>query len=87
MQQLVATPHAIHMHKSAEEIAVYVACADITLPSVGERYTVVRGDSLSSIAERLYGDRFAWPRLFDANRQQISNPNLLFAGQVLAVPR
>jgi LPXTG-motif cell wall-anchored protein len=39
MQALVATPHAIHMHKSVDEVSVYVACADITpgaLPRTGE---------------------------------------------------
>jgi Cu/Zn superoxide dismutase len=39
MQTLVATPHAIHMHKSVDEVSVYVACADITpgnLPRTGE---------------------------------------------------
>src|SRR5262249_39829226 len=29
LQALLATPHAIHMHKSPDELAVYVACADI----------------------------------------------------------
>jgi Cu/Zn superoxide dismutase len=29
LQSLLATPHAIHMHKSPDELAVYVACADI----------------------------------------------------------
>ncbi len=39
LQSLAATPHAIHMHKSADELSVYVACADInpsTLPRTGE---------------------------------------------------
>jgi Cu/Zn superoxide dismutase len=31
LQALTSTPHAIHMHKSAEELSVYVACADVKL--------------------------------------------------------
>src|SRR5712691_6679304 len=39
LQTLAATPHAVHMHKSADELSVYVACADInpsSLPGTGE---------------------------------------------------
>ena len=39
LQALAATPHAVHMHKSADELSVYVACADInpsSLPRTGE---------------------------------------------------
>ena len=31
LQQLTASPHAIHMHRSADELAVNVACADIRM--------------------------------------------------------
>ncbi len=51
------------------------------------QYTVVSGDSLSSIAQRWYGDAAQWPRLFEANRQQISDPDRIFPGQVLRVPQ
>jgi LPXTG-motif cell wall-anchored protein len=39
LQTLAATPHAVHMHKSTDELSVYVACADInpaSLPRTGE---------------------------------------------------
>jgi uncharacterized protein YidB (DUF937 family) len=56
-------------------------------PTGGERtYTVVAGDSLSKIAKRLLGDANAWPRIFDANRDQIENANLIRPGQVLRIP-
>ena len=51
------------------------------------QYTVVAGDTLSAIAQQWYGDATQWPRLFEANRDQISNPNLIFPGQVLRVPQ
>jgi nucleoid-associated protein YgaU len=50
-------------------------------------YTVVAGDTLSAIAQQLYGDGSLWPRLFEANRNQIADPNLIFPGQVLRVPQ
>jgi nucleoid-associated protein YgaU len=51
------------------------------------QYTVVSGDTLSAIAQRFYGDGNQWPRLFEANRDRITNPNLIFPGQVLRVPQ
>jgi len=50
-------------------------------------YTIVRGDSLSKIAKRFYGDAMKYPVLFEANREIIKNPDLIYPGQVLRVPR
>ena len=49
-------------------------------------YTVQSGDSLSKIAKREYGDANAWRVIFEANRDQISNPDLIHPGQVLKIP-
>jgi nucleoid-associated protein YgaU len=49
-------------------------------------YTVVRGDTLSAIAQREYGDASRWKVIFEANRDQISNPDLIQPGQVLTIP-
>jgi nucleoid-associated protein YgaU len=51
------------------------------------QYTVVSGDTLSGIAQRFFGDGTLFPRIFEANRDQISNPNLIVPGQVLRVPQ
>jgi nucleoid-associated protein YgaU len=50
------------------------------------QYTVVAGDTLSGIAQRFYGDESQWPRIFQANQDQIDNPDLIFPGQVLRIP-
>jgi LysM repeat protein len=50
------------------------------------RYTVQQGDTLSSIAQRFYGSTGDWNRLFAANRSVLRNPNMIFPGQVLAIP-
>lgn len=49
-------------------------------------HTVKTGDSLSKIAKRFYGDEDDWPRIFDANQHQITDPDVIFPGQVLRVP-
>jgi nucleoid-associated protein YgaU len=48
---------------------------------------VIAGDTLASIAKQLYGDASLWPRIFEANRDQIFNPNLIFPGQTLRIPQ
>ena len=49
-------------------------------------YTVVAGDSLSKIAKREYGDAQKWQAIYQANRDKISNPDLIHPGQVLTIP-
>jgi nucleoid-associated protein YgaU len=49
-------------------------------------YTVRSGDSLSKIAHRIYGHSRHWRLIFDANRDQLDNPDLIQPGQVLQLP-
>lgn len=49
-------------------------------------YTVVSGDTLSKIAKHHYGDANEWKRIFDANRDKLSDPDRIFPGQVLRIP-
>jgi len=49
-------------------------------------YTVVKGDSLSKIALRFYGDPLEWKRIFEANQDQIQDPDLIHPGQELRIP-
>lgn len=49
-------------------------------------YTIVRGDSLSKIAKKFYGNANKWPALFEANREVIENPDLIYPGQQIRVP-
>ena len=51
------------------------------------QYTVVAGDTLSGIARRFYGDPNQFHRIFEANRNQLHDPNRIFPGQVLRVPQ
>jgi nucleoid-associated protein YgaU len=55
--------------------------------STAERiYEVKPGDSLSKIAKAEYGDAQAYMRIFEANRDILSNPNLIHPGQKLKIP-
>ena len=49
-------------------------------------YVVVKGDSLSKIAGRQYGDPQKWRRIYEANRDSIKDPDLIYPGQQLRIP-
>ena len=51
-----------------------------------QSYTVVKGDSLSKIAKHFYGNANDWRRIFEANKDQISDPDLIKPGQILKIP-
>ena len=51
------------------------------------QYTVESGVTLSSIAEQFLGDAERWRAIFQANGDQIEDPDVIFPGQVLRVPQ
>lgn len=54
-------------------------------PKAGTTYTVQKGDTLWSIAKRFYGSGSQYGKIVNAN-PSISNPNLIYSGQVLTIP-
>lgn len=49
-------------------------------------HTVVRGETLWALAERYYQDPFLWPRIWQANRVDVVDPDLILPDQVLVIP-
>lgn len=49
-------------------------------------YTVQGGDTLSKISKQFYGDAGKYMKIFEANRDKLSNPDLIKVGQVLVIP-
>lgn len=52
----------------------------------GKMYTVVSGDSLSKIAKREYGDAGKWRKIYEANKDKIKDPDLIYPGQEFTIP-
>ena len=49
-------------------------------------YVVVKGDSLSKIAKREYGNAREWNRIFEANKDILKDPDKIYPGQELKIP-
>ena len=62
------------------------ASVDTTAEVVDATYTVEKGDTLSKIAKQHLGDANAWQKIFDANRDQLDDPDRIQPGQVLKLP-
>ncbi len=67
-----------------------VIADDVTapLPQKEVEYFEIRvGDTLSTIANLYYGNPNEFPRIFEANREVIKNPNLIYPGQKIRIPK
>ncbi len=68
------------------EINVTGGGAPAATATAGKSYTVKAGDTLSKIAKEHLGDANAYMKIFEANRDKLSNPDLIKPGQVLTIP-
>ena len=51
-----------------------------------EYYVIQKGDSLSKIARQYLGNAMDYPKIFDANREVIKDPDLIYPGQKIRIP-
>lgn len=49
-------------------------------------HTVEKGDTLSKIAQTVYGDMMKYPVIFEANKPMLTHPDKIYPGQVLRIP-
>jgi len=54
--------------------------------SAPQTYVVQDGDTLGSISEKVYGDKKHWDTIFEHNKDKISDPDMIHAGQELVIP-
>lgn len=59
---------------------------DASTAPTAKTYTVQSGDSLWAIAAKYYGSGADYTKIYEANTDKISNPNLIYPGQVLTLP-
>ena len=50
-------------------------------------YEVKSGDSLSKIAKAYYGDAMKYPTIFEANKPMLADPDKIYPGQMLRIPK
>lgn len=55
-------------------------------PSQDSTYTVKKGDCLWNIAKKYYGDGSLYTKIYEANKSQIKNPNLIYPDQTFVIP-
>ncbi len=87
----------VEKQEDAEKIALTVGNVNgveqvdnrirVTAPKPEAQYhTVEKGDSLSKIAGKFYGDVMKYPVIFEANKPMLKDPDLIYPGQVLRIP-
>ena len=74
---ITTSPHTITAHLDAVVKSATPAA---------RTYTVQPGDTLYGISQRYWGNGKYWPALYQANRSKISDPNLIYAGQMVTIP-
>ncbi len=55
-------------------------------PNKDEFYEIVSGDTLGGVAKKFYGKASAYMKIFEANKDIISDPNKIYPGQKIRIP-
>jgi LysM repeat protein len=71
----------------APAVAAAAAAGGAPSTPAARTYTVQPGDSLSKISKQFYGDTSKYMKIFEANKDKLSDPDKIRAGQELVIPQ
>lgn len=82
-----STPEASYAASAYETPASGASLTARTSSPQGGRYhSVAKGDTLFSLARQYYNDQRKWKTIYEANLNQITDPNRIMVGQKLVIP-
>lgn len=86
-----AKTKAIAVEEKAKPVAKQIPATPEPAPAAkakkaAQEYIVKGGDTLSKIAEQVYGNGAKWEKVYEANRDTLKNPNYIFVGMKLNLP-
>jgi nucleoid-associated protein YgaU len=76
----------------AKQVPVVTAKATVPAAAVKadkaatQQYVVKPGDTLARLAEQFYSSASKWEKIYEANKEQVKNPNYIFVGMKLTIP-
>jgi len=85
--QLIRTENTINRIRVKEAPAAKPVPIPVPTPDEVTPYVVQSGDTLSALAQRFYGKASLYMKIFEANRDILSDPNLIKVGQKLKIPK
>ncbi|HXK56549.1 MAG: peptidoglycan-binding protein LysM [Gammaproteobacteria bacterium] len=71
--------------KGVSEVKADAVTVPASAPKA-EYYVIKSGDTLSKLAKKYYGNAKDYPRIFEANREVIKDPDKIFVGQKIRIP-
>jgi nucleoid-associated protein YgaU len=77
---ILAVGNIAGIAKVEDAVAVAAPAPESTM------YTVVKGDTLSAISKKHYGDANKYMKIFEANKPMLSHPDKIYPGQMLRIP-
>lgn len=79
---------AVEVRQASRPAPTRQAANTVGLTISGDKYQIQSGDNLWTISVRAYADGFQWTKIYNENKEKIGqNPNLIFAGVELDIPR
>jgi NitT/TauT family transport system substrate-binding protein len=82
------TRHAAKQPAAPEQPQLAPSTASPVNPATtsAQQYVVKGGDTLSKIAQQFYNSMSKWEKIYEANRDQVKNPNYIYIGMKLTIP-
>ena len=87
-QRILATAGNVEGITNVEDKLTLKEALKIEIPDIQKTmYTVQSGDTLSKIAKEVYGNANEYPKIFEANKPMLTDPDKIYPGQVLYIPQ